>query len=191
MKKCSSCKELKPLEEYHKDRSSKDGYHHRCTVCNKAHRKAMYQRRKEHFKAKQSEYRRNNPEKVKESKADYYQRNKEKVDQFIQGWRKANPERVKLYQKTNYTLHKDVYYAKSAKRRALEKQAVPPWAEHALIRTVYAKATELGLEVDHIVPLNSDIVCGLHCWHNLQLLDMSINRSKGNREWPDMPLGSL
>lgn len=44
-----------------------------------------------------------------------------------------------------------------------------------------------GMELDHIVPLKSDFVCGLH-WHgNIQLLSMSENRKKNNRYWPNMP----
>jgi len=35
--------------------------------------------------------------------------------------------------------------------------------------------------VDHIVPLVSQLVCGL------QILDAKANIEKGNRSWPDMP----
>ena len=56
-----------------------------------------------------------------------------------------------------------------------------------LVSEIYRSAREEGMQVDHIVPLKNDIVCGLHCFSNLQLLDGSENASKGNRYWPDMP----
>jgi hypothetical protein len=48
-------------------------------------------------------------------------------------------------------------------------------------------STVPGTHVDHIVPLVSKFVCGLHCEANLQLLPGPENQRKGNRVWPDMP----
>jgi hypothetical protein len=42
-------------------------------------------------------------------------------------------------------------------------------------------------EVDHIVPLQSDIVCGLHNEFNLTVITKKANSEKRNYFWPDMP----
>lgn len=41
--------------------------------------------------------------------------------------------------------------------------------------------------VDHIVPLTSQIVCGLHSHTNIRVIPGAENISKNNRIWEDMP----
>lgn len=87
----------------------------------------------------------------------------------------------------------EVELAKSAGRRASKKNATPGWANKEAIEAIYAKAqrfmeqTGEPFHVDHIVPLTSDLVCGLHWEGNLQILTGADNLSKGNKHWPDMP----
>lgn len=42
------------------------------------------------------------------------------------------------------------------------------------------------MHVDHIVPLQSNWVCGLHCEANLRVIPGAENESKRNFWWPQM-----
>lgn len=82
---------------------------------------------------------------------------------------------------------------KNARRNRVRKGATPAWADLDKVLEIYRLAQQLSRQtgapyhVDHIVPLQSDIVCGLHCEANLQVLPALINLQKHNRVWPDMP----
>jgi hypothetical protein len=111
----------------------------------------------------------------------------------------ANPEKFRRRsseeQKSRYAADPSKFAAKGAKRRSLE--AAPAWAddefEKFAIEENYdlarqrTKATGIKWVVDHIVPLQSAIVCGLHCESNLRVIPDSLNKSKGNRVWPGHP----
>lgn len=70
---------------------------------------------------------------------------------------------------------------------------VPAWADRKAIDAIYFEAARISYttgvlhHVDHIVPINSPLVCGLHCEANLRVLDARENALKSNRWWPDMP----
>ena len=63
--------------------------------------------------------------------------------------------------------------------------ATPSWADFFQIERAYELAQEyrdkgIDAEVDHIIPLQGKIVCGLHVQTNLQITNLQFNRSKSN-----------
>ncbi|AUR82834.1 hypothetical protein NVP1029O_01, partial [Vibrio phage 1.029.O._10N.261.55.A7] len=125
--------------------------------------------RKEYMKEYLSSYEIKNKSEIQSR---YYQNNKESILEKSKAKRESN---------------KAYYNQKLAERRSRKKQATPIWFDAKSASVLYEKAREFGLEVDHVVPLTSNLVCGLHCTDNLQLLSREENMKKLNKVWPDMP----
>lgn len=80
--------------------------------------------------------------------------------------------------------------ASHAKRRAAKLNATPPWLsdeQHAWVVELYETQqvlngfTDVEWHVDHIVPLLSEDVCGLHVPWNLQVIPARDNLRKKNK----------
>lgn len=61
-KKCNKCGEIKPIAEYHVQKSTKDGLKHHCKACAKKARRAYYQKNKAKENAQSKAFREANPE---------------------------------------------------------------------------------------------------------------------------------
>lgn len=124
------------------------------------------------------------PEVFVERSKEYGRKNPDKRRVTYQNWKLANPGRA--YASTKAWCERNPEW--KAERRATEKRAVPIWLtfeQRAEIKSVYLAGRQAGLCVDHIVPLKSSRVCGLHVGWNLQLLTRADNTAKLNRHWPD------
>jgi hypothetical protein len=87
-----------------------------------------------------------------------------------------NPE----YNKQTYIDHKDEYIARAIQYKTKRNIATPPWADLVKIKEIYRTCPD-GYHVDHIVPLQGELVCGLHVESNLQHLPALENRQKSNK----------
>ena len=151
------------------------------------------------------EWRKRNPDHNKE----WREKNPEQTKKYSKEWRERNPEHHKEWRENNPEYYKTVprldYHKKyskewreknrgksnsySSKRRAAKLQAAPSWANKKTIDMIYIIANICNKTVDHIVPLQSSVVCGLHWEANLQLLTQEENSSKSNKHDFDTPLG--
>lgn len=80
--------------------------------------------------------------------------------------------------------------AHASARRALQIQACPKWVRSADIISIYhqcrqaTESTSIPHHVDHIVPLKSKYVCGLHVPWNLRVITAEENLQKSNKFKP-------
>lgn len=165
MKLCKKCSEIKPLELFKKNKNCKDGYEHTCKSCTQK---------------RQHEWEVNNYSRHRANQTRWRDENPDKMPVYRKKWIKENKEAISEYQKKYIKENAGWKNAHTAKRRAKKLLATPIWANMDKIRDIYIKAKEEGLVVDHIIPLQNDLVCGLHVENNLQLLTASENSKKNN-----------
>lgn len=199
---CKTCGESKPLSEYY-IRKDTGKPRPQCSYCRNAFTLKWKKENSERARELNAASYSRNREKISERrkaryKADgdsararvrerYYRINKEK--RFIRAaeYRKKNSEKLLAAAREWRNKNRDKARANVARREAARLSATPIWADKEAIRAIYAEAVKRNMHVDHIVPLRSTIVCGLHWEQNLQLLTPAENKSKSNRFWPGMP----
>lgn len=109
----------------------------------------------------------------------------------VKEWQTKNREQFLLKVREYKQNNKPYYAAQSSKRRSVRKGATPALTpqERKDIRDIYDLADQmrsLGLDVavDHIDPLQSDSICGLHNPYNLRILPTRENLQKSNKFVP-------
>ena len=187
MKTCSTCGETKALAEFNKDKQKKDGHHSICRACQKEYHAKWRKGNKDYERERKAKWYEGNKEYRKEKDAKYYQDNKEHKKEYNAKWYQDNKEHRQEYDAKWKRENKGLMNAHSAKRRAAKLQATPAWADLTKIKALYVAAAveskrwAIHLHVDHIVPLQNGLVCGLHVPDNLQIITAKENLSKNNK----------
>ena len=174
-----------------------------CPECRRLYARNKYQT-DEQYRQKQIKaalaYERQNQEKCNERKRRRYNNNEEfrekrkkQVNEQKRNrwrtdteWREFRKEQTKEWVRRNQGRRN--YYDKI--KKAKRKRCIAGWADKQAIKNIYQKAflitstSGIKHQVDHIYPLVSNFMCGLHVETNLQILTAQENASKGNRTWP-------
>jgi len=148
--------------------------------------KEYRERNRSKINQQKKEYRQSNVDKIRAQDRAYYLNNRENILRYHKQYSIQNKDKRKEYKAQYYLRNKSKYLATSSLRKKRVKKATPPWADLKKIEHVYwvcnfiSELTGIQHHVDHIHPLQGDIVCGLHVHTNLQILTATENLSKGN-----------
>lgn len=140
--------------------------------------RSYYERNRDQLRERAAQWAVTNRARMLAKKAEYREQNREEVRAAVRDWSKRNRAAKRSLDEA---------------RRRSHARAAPKWRNTFFIAEAYRLArlrtriTGVPWHVDHVVPLISKTVCGLHVEQNLSVVPAAVNVKKGNRTWPDMP----
>ena len=170
MKTCSKCKIDKSREDFHKNRSYKDGLHYRCKLCrilrqrndiinNKEYVRQYYIKNKERISSYQKKYRQENKEKLRQRDKEYAQSRKDKTNEY---WRMRSKSDLQYKLKSN--LRSRLYCAIKGSIKngsAVRDLGCSTFDFKSYLESLFQKDMSWenygydGWHIDHILPLSS------------------------------------
>ena len=208
-KKCSKCGEVKSLEEFYNNRTTKDNKSTYCKIClgpskeQKEKRRKHRQENKELFRQKEREYnqknkhvrqkhRQENKESIAKYAKEHYQNNKKNHRILADKWYKENIKTNPLYKlkvsiRSNIrTSLKNYGYSKNTKTFNILKCEFNFFIE--FLNGIASNGYTFGignLHLDHVIPISlaqtEDEILLLCHYSNYQLLTAEENMAKSNR----------
>jgi hypothetical protein len=148
-KACRDCGEVKPLDDFQKMPSARDGRRNRCKACGAVYARAYRTANLAAIKAGEMRYRAENRERlaqrVRERKAEnpelfsahgrrYYRKNAGRINERARAWAKANPERVRQRQHAWTEKNREKVNAKIRNRFREESKLITPAYAKRLLR---------------------------------------------------------
>lgn len=181
-KKCTACKEIKPIKEFYKDAAHKDGYYNKCKKCHARLVSNWQKKNEEKFRELNLQWKKAHPEKHRQHTIDSQRRHpeqkrarekkwREKNPEYGSNWRKNNPDKIRNYQQ--------IRRARLAGNGGLltteEWNAILEFYGH---KCLCCGRSDLKLTIDHVLPI---FLGGRHTVDNVQPLCGPCNSRKKNK----------
>ncbi len=202
MKKCTKCKEEKPLENFSKDKTAKDGMNGYCKVCSKINNQTSKKKlknkewRDRNGREYGKEWRKHNPSYNEEYFQKYYEKNKDELIKYVVKYQKDRRKNDPLFKLINGIRNNITLSFKRALKGAYNKKSksidILGCLHKDFIQHISSQFKE-GMtlenygkwELDHKIPISSaqneeDIIRLCH-YTNYQPLWIEDNRKKSNK----------
>lgn len=170
--KIAICKDCLQEKEMKRRSAASERYYSWCVDCNKIRNSVYYTANKDQHYSNSKRWVEQNREKHNATCRASYAKHKERHRQNVYAWRLCNDEKQKAYVNS---------------RRKRQRIATPPWANLERIQQMYlfaqyiSKKTGIKHHVDHVIPLNGELVSGLHVVDNLAVVVAIENIRKSNQ----------
>ena len=152
--------------------------------------RTFYKENRDSERKRQAQRRVDNKEKMLKAEAEYRKNNKEKIKETRLRSDVKNIVSIRASKSKWKKLNLDAVNACHAKRRGVKLNATPKWLtkdDYLEIKKCYTlaqllqKETGIKYHVDHIIPLQGELVNGLHVPWNLQVITATENYKKSNK----------
>lgn len=200
-KKCTKCGIEKTIDEFYKDKKSKDGRKTDCKKCRlisvkkwvkdnpdkaKKNKSNWYQKNRERLRKEDAMHYKENAEKIKENVRIWSENNKERKNRTTDRWHKMHPERGRASRNKWEKLNPDKIAITKRNRYLREINSGDIWTpeqETELINDYCNRCAYCGKyldhpTIDHVIPLFSG---GNNSMENIVPACTSCNSSKGKK----------
>jgi 5-methylcytosine-specific restriction endonuclease McrA len=191
-KKCCTCKKIKDIPNFGKNRSNKDGYQKQCKECrkeyavknkdkNKEYKKKYYKENKEMIDKKNKKYYAENEENIIQYKKEWYLNNIEYCKEISKKYYEENKEKICIKEKIYREENKEKIKIKT-KKRNYKKARYKTYNEERLTIDEFPRLAKDGISLEvkckycgkYFIPTNLQVRC------RIQTLNNNKKRSHGD-----------
>lgn len=177
MKICKKCQKSKNIEDFPKNKDSKDGRNSLCKLCINKRNKEYREKNSESFKLARKKYYQKNINKLRNEKRKYHMLNKDKKAEYDKIYRSLNKENIKNHKKKWELKNKNnpIFKIKRNLRRRIHHVLIDGYKSASTFELIGCTPSEFkiyieskfqdgmswdnygtnGWHIDHIIPCSS------------------------------------